>query len=246
MPYIDGFVIPVPAENKDKFVSHAEMGDAAFMDHGASRIVECWQDDVPKGKVTDFFGAVDAKDDEAVVFSFIEWPDKATRDRMYGQMEELSKTDERMNCDTNAPPFDGQRMIWGGFVPIVEDGEGRRDSYVQGFIVPVRADKREEYRTMAAEVWSIFREYGALRVVEAWDDDVPDGKVTDFRRAVKAGPDEKVVFSYMEWPSHAVCNAASEKMMNDERMKPPEGMEMPFDPQRMVYGGFKPVVQLGE
>lgn len=245
MPYIDGFVLPVPTGNKDKFVNHARLGDSAFMDHGAERILECWQDDVPKGKVTDFFGAVDAREDEAVVFSWIEWPDKETRDRMYGSMEEISKTDDRFNPDKNPMPFDGKRMIWGGFVPIVEEGEGTRDSYVQGFIVPVRADKREEYRKMAAEVWEMFREYGALRVVEAWDDDVQEGQWTDFRRAVKAEPDEKVVFSYMEWPSREVCQAAGEKMMNDERMKQPEG-EMPFDHQRMVYGGFQPVVRLGE
>ena len=246
MPYIDGFVIAVPTENKDKFVSHATLADSTFMDHGATRILECWQDDVPEGKVTDFFGAVEAKGDESVAFSWIEWPDKETRDRMYAQMEELSKTDDRFNPQTNPAPFDGKRMIYGGFVPIVEDGEGRRDSYVQGFIVPVRANKREEYRKMAADVWDMFREYGALRVVEAWDDDVPEGKVTDFRRAVKAEPDEKVVFSFMEWPSREICNQAAEKMMSDERMQTPEGMEMPFDPQRMVYGGFKPVVQLGE
>jgi uncharacterized protein YbaA (DUF1428 family) len=245
MPYIDGFVIAVPTENKQKFTDHATMGDSVFMDQGAARILECWQDDVPKGKVTDFFGAVDAKDDESVVFSWIEWPDKATRDAMYGKMEELAKTDERFSPEKNPMPFDGQRMIWGGFVPIVEEGEGRPDSYVQGFIIPVHKEKREAYRKMAAEAWDMFRGYGALRVVEAWDDDVPEGKVTDFRRAVKAGPDEKVVFSFMEWPSREVCNEATEKMMNDDSMKPPEGMEMPFDGQRMVYGGFKPVVQLG-
>lgn len=246
MAYIDGFVIAIPTENKDKFVTHATLGDSTFIDHGATRVLECWQDDVPKGKVTDFFGAVDAKDDESVAFSWIEWPDKETRDRMYGQMDELSKTDDRFSAEKNPMPFDGQRMIYGGFIPIVESGEGRRGSYVQGFIVPVRAEKREEYRKMATDVWDMFREYGALRVVEAWDDDVPEGKVTDFRRAVKAEADEKIVFSYMEWPSREVCNEASEKMMSDERMQTPEGMEMPFDPQRMVYGGFRPVVHLGE
>lgn len=244
MPYIDGFVLAVPTDNKQKFTDHAALGDAAFMDHGAARILECWQDNVPEGKVTDFFGAVDAKSDESVVFSWIEWPDKATRDEMYANMENITKTDERFSPEKNPMPFDGQRMIWGGFTPIVEEGEGRHDSYVQGFIVPVRGDKREAYRKMAADVWDMFREYGALRVVEAWDDDVPEGKVTDFRRAVKAEADEKVVFSFMEWPSREVCDEAAEKMMKDERMQMPEG-EMPFDPQRMVYGGFQPVVQLG-
>lgn len=245
MAYIDGFVIAVPTENKQKFVEHANRADGVFMEHGAKRILECWEEDVPPGKVTDFFGAVDAKEGESVAFSWIEWDDKETRDRMYSSMEEISKSDDRFDPEKNPPPFEGKRMIYGGFVPIVEEGEGRQDSYVQGFIVPVRADKREEYRKMAADAWVLFQEYGAHRVVEAWDDDVPEGKWTDFRRAVKATPDEKVVFSFMEWPSRQVCDEAAEKMMKDERMKMPEG-EMPFDPARMVYGGFKPVVQLGE
>ena len=89
----------------------------------------------------------------------------------------------------------------------------------------------------------MFRGYGALRVVEAWDDDVPEGKVTDFRRAVKAGPDEKIVFSFMEWPSREVCDAAQDKMMQDDSMKMPD--DMPFDGKRMIFGGFEPVVTLG-
>ena len=79
-------------------------------------------------------------------------------------------------------------------------------------------------------------------MVEAWGDDVPEGKQTDFYRAVKAEPGEKVVFSYMTWPSREVCDAASEKMQNDPNMKPPEGMEMPFDGKRLIYGGFAAIV----
>ena len=158
-----------------------------------------------------------------MVFSWIEWPDKARRDEVMGRMDEIGKTDERLNPEKNPMPFDGKRLIYGGFEPIVERGEAASDSYVQGFVIPVPTDKREDYRKMAEEAWAMFRDYGALRVVEAWGDDVPDGKVTDFRRAVKAGPDEKIVFSFMEWPSREVCDAASERMMKDERMKPPEG-----------------------
>ncbi len=118
-----------------------------------------------------------------------------------------------------------------------------RGSYVQGFVIPVPAAKREDYRKLAEEAWSMFKGYGALRVVEAWGDDVPEGKVTDFRRAVKAEPDEKIVFSFMEWPSREVCDAAAEKMMKDERMKP-ENMQLPFDGKRMIFGGFTRVVAL--
>lgn len=80
MSYIDGFVIAVPTANKQKFIQHANDGDSVFVEHGATRILECWGDDVQNGKQTDFRRAVNAKDDETVVFSWIEWPDKATRD----------------------------------------------------------------------------------------------------------------------------------------------------------------------
>ena len=119
MSYIDGFLIAVPKANKQKFIEHAEKGDSVFMELGATRVLECWSDDVSHGKVTDFYRAVQAKDDEAVVFSWIEWPDKATRDTGMSKMMELMKTDPRMNPETNPMPFDGQRMIYGGFAPVV-------------------------------------------------------------------------------------------------------------------------------
>lgn len=243
MPYIDGFVLAVPTANKDKFVAHANLGDSVLMDQGATRIVECWQEDVPKGETTDFFGAVQAKDDEAVCFSWVEWPDKATRDTAMGKIEELMATDDRMSPEKNPMPFDGQRMIWGGFEPIVSEGSGGSDSYVQGFIVPVPKDKREAYRKVAADMWPMFEKWGARRLVEAWGDDVPEGKQTDFQRSVKATADENVVFSLIEWPSREVCDAAHAKMMEDPNMG---SMEMPFDGKRMVYGGFSPVVELGQ
>ena len=116
MAYIDGFVIAVPTANKQKFIDHSNKGDSVFMEFGATRVLECWGDDVPAGKQTDFLRAVQAKDDETVVFSWIEWPDKATRDT---GMEKVMK-DPRMNPETNPMPFDGKRMIYGGFTPVVE------------------------------------------------------------------------------------------------------------------------------
>jgi uncharacterized protein YbaA (DUF1428 family) len=118
MSYIDGFVLAVPTANKEKFLAHAREGDAICIEHGALRVVECWGDDVSHGKQTDFFRAVEAKDDETVVFSWIEWPDKATRDAGMQKMME----DPRMNPENNPMPFDGKRMIYGGFVPVVELG----------------------------------------------------------------------------------------------------------------------------
>jgi uncharacterized protein YbaA (DUF1428 family) len=123
MPYIDGFVLAVPTAGKQTFIDHANKGNGVFMDLGATRILECWGDDVPEGEQTDFRMAVKAKEDETVCFSWIEWPDKATRDAAMGKMEELMKTDERISPETNPMPFDGARMIYGGFTPVVHLGE---------------------------------------------------------------------------------------------------------------------------
>jgi uncharacterized protein YbaA (DUF1428 family) len=131
MSYIDGFVLAVPKENRQKFVDHASKGDSVFMDLGATRILECWEDDVPDGKVTDFRKAVKAGEGEAVVFSWVEWPDKQTRDAAMKQMESLMKTDPRMNPDSNPMPFDGKRMIFGGFTPVVTLGKQASSSLEQ-------------------------------------------------------------------------------------------------------------------
>ena len=118
--YIDGFVMAVPTANKDKFIAHAQKGDSVFIDFGATRVLECWGDDVPDGKLTDFRKAVQATDDETVVFSWIEWPDKATRDAGMAKMMSGDFKDERMDPATNPMPFDGKRMIFGGFAPVTE------------------------------------------------------------------------------------------------------------------------------
>ena len=120
MSYIDGFVIAVPTANKQKFIEHARLGDSVFTDHGATRVVECWADDVSEGKVTDFGKAVLAKEDESVVFSWIEWPDKETRDAAMKKLMSDDFSDERMDPTKNPAPFDGKRLIYGGFKPIVE------------------------------------------------------------------------------------------------------------------------------
>ncbi len=99
MSYIDGFVLAVPTANKEKFLAHARSGDVVFIEYGALRVVECWGDDVPHGKTTDFFGAVKATPDETVVFSWIEWPDKATRDAgMKKMMEDPGWIRRRIRC----------------------------------------------------------------------------------------------------------------------------------------------------
>jgi uncharacterized protein YbaA (DUF1428 family) len=112
-------------------------------------------------------------------------------------------------------------------------------SYVDGFVIAVPAAKKQEFIENAQAFGKIFKEYGATRVVECWGDDVPAGKVTDFRGAVKAEEGEVVVFSWIEYPSKQVRDAANVKMMADERMK---NAAMPFDGKRMIFGGFTPVI----
>ena len=131
MSYIDGFVAAVPQENKQAYLEHAREALSLFKDHGATRMVENWGDDVPEGKVTDFHRSVQKKDGEAVLFSWIEWPSKDVRD---AGMTALM-ADARMK--TLKMPFDGQRMIFGGFSPIVEKASAKGTSYADGFVVPV-------------------------------------------------------------------------------------------------------------
>jgi uncharacterized protein YbaA (DUF1428 family) len=119
MKYVDGFVIAVPSANKQKFIEHATTADTVFMEMGATRVLECWGDDVPDGETTDFRRAVKAKEDESVLFSWIEWPDKATRDAAMARMMDPNNSDPRMDPEKNPMPFDGKRLIFGGFVPVV-------------------------------------------------------------------------------------------------------------------------------
>jgi uncharacterized protein YbaA (DUF1428 family) len=231
MTYIDGFVAAVPQENRQAYLDHVRKALNLFKDHGAIRMVENWGDDVPVGKVTDFHRSVQKRDGEAVLFSWLEWPSKHIRD---AAMKALAQ-DERMK--TLVMPFDGRRMIYGGFTPIVEEGSLDVTGYVDGFAVPVPLANRVTFIDMASKTARLFREYGALRVVEGWGDDVPDGKITDFRRAVAAREGEAVVFSWIEWPSKQIRDEAWPQLRTDPRMRP-DNDKLPFDGKRMIYGGF--------
>src|SRR5687768_963974 len=117
-------------------------------------------------------------------------------------------------------------------------------SYIDGFVIPVPTDKKQAYRDMAAKAAPLFKEYGATQIVECWGDDVPDGKVTDFKGAVKAKPGESVVFSWILWPSKEVRDRGNAKMKDDPRMKMTPDT-MPFDGQRMIFGGFEILLETG-
>lgn len=116
-------------------------------------------------------------------------------------------------------------------------------SYIDGFVIPVASQDRERYRAAAQKFHEKSKALGALRQVECWGDDVPDGKVTDFKRAVDAKPGETVVFSWIEWPSKAVRDAANKRIMEDPEMA---SLDMPFDGKRMIFGGFEPIFDTGE
>ena len=115
MNYVDGFVAAVPTANRDKFLRHAQDASVVIKEHGALQVVECWGNDVPEGKLTSFPMAVQRKDDETVIFSWITWPSKAARDAGMAKI----MADPRMQPDKNPMPFDGKRMIYGGFEMIV-------------------------------------------------------------------------------------------------------------------------------
>lgn len=116
MTYVDGFVAAVPTANREAFRQHAQMAAGVFKEHGALKVVECWGDDVPEGTLTSFPMAVKREDDETVVFSWIIWPSRQARDD--GMKAVMA--DPRVQPDKNPMPFDGKRMIYGGFEMIVE------------------------------------------------------------------------------------------------------------------------------
>ena len=235
MTYFEGFLVPVPESRREEYLKHATDAAPLFHEFGVKRHVEAWDSDVPEGKVTDFRKAVDARPDEKVVFSWFEYPDKAARDAANEKMT----SDPRMKDMGASMPFDGKRMIFGGFDAIVEEGSSK-GGYTDGFVVPVPEGKKDAYRELASKMAKVFRQHGANRVVEAIADDISHGQVTDFYRAVKAEEGETVVFSFIEWPDKQTRDDAWAKIMNDESMKP-EG-EMPFSGQRMFWGGFEPIV----
>lgn len=120
MTYVDGFVAAVPKQNQQKFIEHSKLFTEIVMENGAINVVDCWEDDVPDGKITSMPKAVMKREDEVIVFSWIVWPSKEVRD---SGMEKLMK-DPRASEEQNPMPFDGKRLIYGGF-KVIHSAEGQ-------------------------------------------------------------------------------------------------------------------------
>lgn len=115
--------------------------------------------------------------------------------------------------------------------------------YIAGFVIPVPEEKMDAYRKWAQQSAEIFRKYGCLEIVESWEDNVPIGKQTDFRRAVAANEGEKIVFMWQIWPSKELLDSAEEKMHSDGALD--ISGEIPFDASRLIYGCFQPIHVMG-
>ena len=233
--YLQGFIIPVETGNKQAYRDLAAKVAPLFAEFGATRTVECWADDVPDGKVTDMKRAVQAKQGETIVYSWILWPDKATCDAGSEKM----MADDRMKPDGAPMPFDGTRMIFGGFESVLDTGDSGTFGYIDGFVGAVPDGKRQAYVDHATKMAALFTEKGALRVIDAWGMDVPDGKVTDFKRAVQARDGETMVFGWIEWPDKATRDAAWGALMADPRMRE---SAPPWNGPTAIFGAFVPIL----
>ena len=232
MTYYTGSITAVPVSNKEKYKAHLIAAWPLLAHYGAVRMVESWGVDVQKGRVNDLFGAVDARSDEAIVYAWIEWPDRAAADTAWQAMP----NDPAMAA--LSMPFDGSRMIFGGFDPVLATGGNQGAGYIQGFALAVPESNRARYVDMARQAWEgAFRPRGCLGMVEAWGVDVPRGKLTDFYRATLAEDGEAPVFGWTAWPDKATCDAAARAM--EAEMEGQEFPEMPFDGMRMMWGGFE-------
>jgi len=206
-----------------------------FRSLGVTRMLETWGDDVPRGEKTDFYRAVAAKDDEVIVYSFQIYPDRATAD---------AANEKMMNDPAMAGmemPFDGARMIFGGFEVVAGTTSEGIPGYVDGSVIPVPTDKKDAYIDSIGEFAELFKQHGAVRYIEGWGKSVPDGQVTDFKRAVEAKPDETVVFRWIEWPSKEVRNRAWEALYTHPRIHQPSAI---FDGSRRIVGGFVPILDV--
>ncbi|NND00304.1 MAG: DUF1428 domain-containing protein [Gammaproteobacteria bacterium] len=117
-------------------------------------------------------------------------------------------------------------------------------SYVDGYVLAVPGKNRSKYIKFAEEAAIVFKDHGALSVMENWADDVPEGKITSLPLAVKCEEGEDVVFSWVVWPSREARDSGNKAVMEDSRLKDWDPALMPFDGKRMIFGGFTTIVEL--
>ena len=241
MTYIQGFLIPVKPGRKEAYRAMAAKTAPLFTEYGATRIVECWGEELPDGKRTDMKRAVGAEADEGIVFSWILWPDRATCDAAAAKM----MSDDRMKPDGEVP-FDMARMIYAGFDVASDSGAseegGGAFGWIDGMVAPVATDRHQDFLDHAAVMEGKLKAKGALRIVNGWGADVPDGKTTDFKRAVDAGAGDTVSFGWIEWPDKATHDSGWGALMAEGTMQqhPPV-----WDGPRAIFGGFAPIFDSG-
>jgi uncharacterized protein YbaA (DUF1428 family) len=162
------------------------------------------------------------------------WPDRATCDAATARM----MNDERMKSGAEMP-FDGKRLIYAGFETAFDSGAAGKFGYVDGMVASVPTDRRAAFVEHARKFAALFKDKGALRLVDGWGVDVPDGKLTDFKRAVQAKDGETVVLGWIEWPDKATRDAGMGALMADPRMResPPV-----WNGPLAIFGGFVPVL----
>lgn len=116
-------------------------------------------------------------------------------------------------------------------------------SYIDGYVLAVPKKNRSEYILLAQKMAAVFKDHGALSVVEGWADDVPEGKLTSLPMAVKCTAEEAVVFSWVVWPSRTARDAGNKAAMEDSRLQDWHPQKMPFDGKRMIFGGFTTIIE---
>ncbi len=233
MTFIQGFLVPVPEGNRDKYREMAKSAVPMFEKHGMVRMVECWADDVPHGETTDMYRATKAEDGEIIVFSWVDWGTKEAWQKAHKAFSE----DEEMEAPAEMP-FDGMRMTVAEFDTLGEAGPGGNSAYVHGYVAPVPNAGKDAFAEMCATMREVAIDAGALRAVDSFAPSLADGKVTDFKQAVKAEQGESVAFGFTEWASKADYEAGMAKMREDDRMPAP-GSDMPIDGKRLIFGGFE-------
>ena len=237
MTYIEGFIMPVPVTHQDGFIRFSAMADELWTQHGANRILECWPDDSVPSDSGGFSTSACCRNGEIAVFSWIEWQDKATRDRNMPLLEAAMQADPRFDPALFPLPFDNDRVVSGCFRLLLERGEPSPSPYVQGFVFPIDDGRQDALYDVAERAWARLGQQGACRLVLSWQDDFPDNRPVDFPALTGAGSHERTVFAFVEWPSreayreHAQpCGATA------------SSDDLPFNRARMLAGCFIPLI----